>query len=226
MAFKCIVVDDEKPSREIVKKFITSLPNLQLVAECYTVMQVIEFTSLESVDIIFLDIEMPGMSGVEFLKIMQNKPAVVFTTAFEKYAITGFDLGVVDYLLKPFSFERFIIAVQKCFFYLKSDQFVKTNTDQFKDIHLKVDKDIKRFDVDSIYYFKSFGNYTRVFLQNRQILCSETLSEIEKKVKDNNFIRVHRSYLVSKSKITKTLHNAVCLENYSVPLGNKYKLNL
>ena len=226
MAFKCIVVDDEKPSREIVKKFITSLPNLQLVAECYTAMQVIEFTSLESVDIIFLDIEMPGMSGVEFLKIMQHKPAVVFTTAFEKYAITGFDLGVVDYLLKPFSFERFIIAVQKCFFYLKSDQFVKTNTDQFKDIHLKVDKDIKRFDVDSIYYFKSFGNYTRVFLQNRQILCSETLSEIEKKVKDNNFIRVHRSYLVSKSKITKTLHNAVCLENYSVPLGNKYKLNL
>jgi DNA-binding LytR/AlgR family response regulator len=131
MAFKCIVVDDEKPSREILKKFITSLPNLLLVAECNTAMQVIEFTSLESVDIIFLDIEMPGMSGVEFLKIMQNKPAVVFTTAFEKYAITGFDLGVVDYLLKPFSFERFIIAVQKCFFYLKSDQFVKTNTDQF-----------------------------------------------------------------------------------------------
>ena len=115
MSFKCIVVDDEKPSREILKKFIDNIPSLKLVAECYNAIQVIEITSKESIDIIFLDIEMPDMTGVELLKILHNKPLVVFTTAYDKYALTGYDLGVIDYLLKPFSFERFVIAVQKCF---------------------------------------------------------------------------------------------------------------
>ena len=226
MSFKCIVVDDEKPSREILKKFIDNIPSLKLVAECYNAIQVIEITSKESIDIIFLDIEMPDMTGVELLKILQNKPLVVFTTAYDKYALTGYDLGVIDYLLKPFSFERFVIAVQKCFYNLKSDRLIKSDSGELPYLLIKVDKDIKRFDINSIYYFKSFGNYTKLFLQNREILCSEPLSKIEIKVSDHNFIRVHRSYIISKSKITNILSNAVCLDNYSVPLGNRYKLNL
>mgnify|MGYP006205286385 FL=1 len=226
MSFKCIVVDDENPSREILKKFIDNIPSLKLVAECYNAIQVIEITSKESIDIIFLDIEMPDMTGVELLKILQNKPLVVFTTAYDKYALTGYDLGVIDYLLKPFSFERFVIAVQKCFYNLKSDRLIKSDSGELPYLLIKVDKDIKRFDINSIYYFKSFGNYTKLFLQNREILCSEPLSKIEIKVSDHNFIRVHRSYIISKSKITNILSNAVCLDNYSVPLGNRYKLNL
>ncbi|MEM0543885.1 hypothetical protein CHU92_01640 [Flavobacterium cyanobacteriorum] len=226
MSFKCIVVDDEKPSREILKKFIDNIPSLKLVAECYNAIQVIEITSKESIDIIFLDIEMPDMTGVELLKILHNKPLVVFTTAYDKYALTGYDLGVIDYLLKPFSFERFVIAVQKCFYNLKSDRLIKSDSGELPYLLIKVDKDIKRFDINSIYYFKSFGNYTKLFLQNREILCSEPLSKIEIKVSDHNFIRVHRSYIISKSKITNILSNAVCLDNYSVPLGNRYKLNL
>lgn len=226
MSFKCIVVDDEKPSREILKKFIDNIPSLKLVAECYNAIQVIEITSKESIDIIFLDIEMPDMTGVELLKILHNKPLVVFTTAYDKYALTGYDLGVIDYLLKPFSFERFVIAVQKCFYNLKSDRLIKSDSGELPSLLIKVDKDIKRFDINSIYYFKSFGNYTKLFLQNREILCSEPLSKIEIKVSDHNFIRVHRSYIISKSKITNILSNAVCLDNYSVPLGNRYKLNL
>lgn len=226
MSFKCIVVDDEKPSREILKKFIDNIPSLKLVAECYNAIQVIEITSKESIDIIFLDIEMPEMTGVELLKILHNKPLVVFTTAYDKYALTGYDLGVIDYLLKPFSFERFVIAVQKCFYNLKSDRLIKSDSGELPYLLIKVDKDIKRFDINSIYYFKSFGNYTKLFLQNREILCSEPLSKIEIKVSDHNFIRVHRSYIISKSKITNILSNAVCLDNYSVPLGNRYKLNL
>lgn len=226
MSFKCIVVDDEKPSREILKKFIDNIPSLKLVAECYNAIQVIEITSKESIDIIFLDIEMPDMTGVELLKILHNKPLVVFTTAYDKYALMGYDLGVIDYLLKPFSFERFVIAVQKCFYNLKSDRLIKSDSGELPYLLIKVDKDIKRFDINSIYYFKSFGNYTKLFLQNREILCSEPLSKIEIKVSDHNFIRVHRSYIISKSKITNILSNAVCLDNYSVPLGNRYKLNL
>ncbi|OYQ45302.1 hypothetical protein CHX27_06310 [Flavobacterium aurantiibacter] len=226
MSFKCIVVDDEKPSREILKKFIDNIPSLKLVAECYNAIQVIEITSKESIDIIFLDIEMPDMTGVELLKILHNKPLVVFTTAYDKYALTGYDLGVIDYLLKPFSFERFVIAVQKCFYNLKSDRLIKSDSGELPYLLIKVDKDIKRFDINSIYYLKSFGNYTKLFLQNREILCSEPLSKIEIKVSDHNFIRVHRSYIISKSKITNILSNAVCLDNYSVPLGNRYKLNL
>ncbi|MBM6498129.1 MULTISPECIES: LytR/AlgR family response regulator transcription factor [Flavobacterium] len=219
-------MDDEKPSREILKKFIDNIPSLKLVAECYNAIQVIEITSKESIDIIFLDIEMPDMTGVELLKILHNKPLVVFTTAYDKYALTGYDLGVIDYLLKPFSFERFVIAVQKCFYNLKSDRLIKSDSGELPYLLIKVDKDIKRFDINSIYYFKSFGNYTKLFLQNREILCSEPLSKIEIKVSDHNFIRVHRSYIISKSKITNILSNAVCLDNYSVPLGNRYKLNL
>ena len=226
MSFKCIVVDDEKPSREILKKFIDNIPSLKLVAECYNAIQVIEITSKESIDIIFLDIEMPDMTGVELLKILHNKPLVVFTTAYDKYALTGYDLGVIDYLLKPFSFERFVIAVQKCFYNLKSDRLIKSDSGELPYLLIKVDKDIKRFDINSIYYFKSFGNYTKLFLQNREILCSEPLSKIEIKVSDHNFIRVHRSYIISKSKITNILSNAVSLDNYSVPLGNRYNLNL
>jgi|LakMenEpi03Aug12_release.lakeMendotaPanAssembly.Ray.scaffolds.fasta_scaffold11266_6 DNA-binding LytR/AlgR family response regulator len=226
MSFKCIVVDDEKPAREILKKFIDKIPNIKLVAECYNSIQAIEIAFQESVDIIFLDIEMPGMNGIELLKILHNKPAVVFTTAFDKYALTGFDLGVVDYLLKPFSFERFVIAVQKCFYHLKSVNLVEQNAEVSSYLFIKVGKEIKRFDINSIYFFKSFGNYTKLYLQNREILCSESLTKIENKVSDYNFIRVHRSYLISKSKITKILSNAICLDNYSVPLGNRYKLNL
>ena len=226
MPIKAIIIDDERLARNELKKLLEQYPDISIIDEASNVDEAVEKIDLSRPDLIFLDIEMPDMTGVELLKILHNKPLVVFTTAYDKYALTGYDLGVIDYLLKPFSFERFVIAVQKCFYNLKSDRLIKSDSGELPYLLIKVDKDIKRFDINSIYYFKSFGNYTKLFLQNREILCSEPLSKIEIKVSDHNFIRVHRSYIISKSKITNILSNAVCLDNYSVPLGNRYKLNL
>ena len=221
-----IIIEDEKPAARLLQRKIEKL-GLQVNTMLHSVEEaIIWFQKNQHPDLIFLDIQLSDGLSFEIFEQIDIKSAVIFTTAYDKYALTGYDLGVIDYLLKPFSFERFVIAVQKCFYNLKSDRLIKSDSGELPYLLIKVDKDIKRFDINSIYYFKSFGNYTKLFLQNREILCSEPLSKIEIKVSDHNFIRVHRSYIISKSKITNILSNAVCLDNYSVPLGNRYKLNL
>ena len=210
MSFKCIVVDDEKPSREILKKFIDNIPSLKLVAECYNAIQVIEITSKESIDIIFLDIEMPAHSGLELFDFFNEEEidfSVIFTTAYSQYAIKAFKFSAIDYLLKPIHPEELVEAVKR-FEKTKSQniKILKENLDQNKlnKIAVPTGNSILFLETDQILYVKGEGSYCEIVLSNgEKIICSRYLKNFEDILSNySNFLRVQKSYIANLNYVS------------------------
>lgn len=222
-----IIIDDEPLAHEIIEEYCNLLPHVQLKRNCYNAMEAIDFLNKNKVDFMFLDIQMPKLKGFDFLKTLVNPPKVIVTTAYKEYAIEGFDLNVTDYLLKPFSFERLVKAVNKV---AESENIVKTSTsknikkESFK-FFVKGDKKQHYIDVNDILYIEAYGNYSKIHLDNERILSHEKISYFENFLKDNGFLRVHKSFIIAIDKIKFIEGNRIKIGNQMVPIGQTYKSN-
>ena len=219
---KCLIVDDEPIAQNIVKSFISEILYLELLGVCDNAMQALKIIQEQRVDIIFLDIEMPHMSGLSFLKTLSNPPATILTTAYREFALEGYELNVVDYLLKPFSFERFLKAVNKVELRSNNKQVTDLTTNKAYQ-YFRVDgKNVKVF-YDEIYYFEGLSNYVKIHLKERNLVIYHKLIDLEKDLFERQFVRIHKSYIVALSKIKAYGSDYVEIDDRQLSIGNKYK---
>ncbi|EDP72347.1 two-component system response regulator [Flavobacteriales bacterium ALC-1] len=222
---QCIIADDEPIARQILENYINEIPYLELKASCKNAFEVLEILQKEQIDLLFLDINMPKLSGLSMLRTLQQKPNVIITTAYPEYALEGFELSVTDYLLKPFSIERFLQAVMKV--QQKHDNSVKeTITNSIEEeqisIFVKSDKKIIKLDFDAIFYIEAYGNYIKIF-SDKMVLTPQTLSDFIDKL-PNNFLRVHKSYAVNFNHLKLIDGNQIVLSNNAkLPIGKSYR---
>lgn len=228
MKIKCMVVDDEPLAQKVLEKYISRLPSLQLVKKCSNALEAMAFLHQNRVDLMFLDIKMPELSGLELLKTLTHAPAVILTTAFSEYALDGYEYSVVDYLLKPFSFERFLKAVNKVVS-KKSPEFGTMASANKLDegfIFLKADKIDHKVYYAGIKYIEGCGNYIKVYFNDKMIMVAETLTTIEKNLPPELFVRIHKSFIVSIKKIDQVIGNMVKIGTKTMPIGNFYKMQV
>lgn len=222
---KCLIVDDESLAREAIKVYIEKMPELELTAECENAIQAMSSLRNNRVDLIFLDIEMPEIDGITFLQMLKNIPGVIFTTAYRNYAVDAFDLDVIDYLLKPISFERFVSAVNK--FYERTNKTVGALTEINKKpvnyLNVKANRKTYIVDISKIRYIESLKDYVKIVCSDKTIISHDSLSNLENLLNDNGFIRIHRSFIVSLDKIESFDAESVFLENKELPISRTYK---
>jgi len=221
---KCLVVDDEHLAREAVKAYIEKIPELEFVAECENALQAMAFLREENVDLIFLDIEMPEIDGISFLKLVKNNPGVIFTTAYRNYAVEAFDLDVIDYLLKPISFDRFVMAINK-FYEQKNinDSHNETNKANRNFINIKANRKTYKIDVAMIDYIESLKDYVKIICADESIIAHDSLSNLENTLMEFGFIRTHNSFLVAIDKIKSFNSESVFLKEKELPISRTYK---
>ena len=222
--FNCLIVDDEPIARQIIETYCKHLPDLKIVASCTTVFEAKTFLQSHAIDILFLDINMPVLDGVSFLKTLRNPPQVIFTTAYKEYAIDAFDLAACDYLLKPFSLERFLIAVDKAMLALKkSAPATSEETQESNFIFIKADGKIYKLLHGDILYTEASGNYTKFITTSQQLMTAMTLISVEELLPRSFFVRVHRSFIINKSKIGHIEGNIVRIGIAEIPIGSNYR---
>lgn len=221
MKFNCIIVDDEPSSRAVLKRYIADTEVLNLVAECKNAIEANIIIEQQQVQLMFLDINMPKISGVQLLKSLLSPPKVIFTTAYPEYAIEGFELDAVDYLLKPFSFERFLKALNK-FIHLID----KNNSSQNKTVFLKSDKKLYRIPVADIVYLEAVGDYVKVIFGEQSIVVHSTFNDLLEQVAAPSIVRIHRSFALSIEKMEYMEGNQIRIQNNYLPIGKKYKNDL
>ncbi len=226
-------MDDEPIARQIVRNYCQQLDFLEVVGECENAMETLAFLREKSVDVIFLDINMPVLNGLSLLKTLTQKPKIVLTTAYKDYAIDAFELEVTDYLLKPFPFERFLKAIQKIQTALEQASNDQTPTpqnipsnvaqaslsDTFEGIFLKIGKVIYRFSFQSILFCEAQQNYSRIVTTEQDIRIYQPLSQIEEQLPIATFVRTHRSFIVNKNQVTKIDGNRIYIGKHEIPIG-------
>jgi two-component system LytT family response regulator len=225
----CMIVDDEPMAREIISSFVGKIHNLELVATCKNVSEAFSILQKESIQLIFLDINMPEISGLSLAKSIQHKSQVIFTTAYREYALEGFDLQAVDYLLKPISFDRFLKAVQKYFDLHVSKETVKEevqSSEKETSIFVRSDRKMVKVRFSEIRYVESLSDYVKIFTNQETIVTRETISNIESKLPSKEFLRTHRSYIVSMNKINSFTNEFVELDKKAIPISRSYKENV
>ncbi|RYM31293.1 response regulator transcription factor [Brumimicrobium glaciale] len=222
---KCIIIEDQLPAQRILKKYILDIESLQLEGFFTNALEAIEFLKTNEIDLIFLDIHLPKLSGIDFLKSLNNPPQVIFTTAFPEFALEGYELNVVDYLLKPFSFPRFVQAVSKVNLNINGDLTPNEETENIKkDIFIKSGFDHIRIKIDDIVYIMSDADYTEIHLEKIKHLSTETLKFWEQSLPALQFSRIHKSYIVNTEKVLRVSGNKIHLEKQRViPIGRAYK---
>jgi DNA-binding LytR/AlgR family response regulator len=218
----CIIVDDEPVARKILHEFVDHVPFMDLQGKFENATKAEAFLKNNDVDIIFLDIEMPKVSGLQFLQKMHIESMVILTTAFPQYALEGYELDIIDYLLKPFAFNRFLKAVQKA----KDYHEMKTRTNgalPSSYIFIKSDKRIEKIELNDILYAESVGNYVSVYTENKKIIAYLTMKSLEAQLSADEFIKIHQSYLLNCSKIDAIEGNEIKIGNRSLPISRNYR---
>ena len=213
---KCVVVDDEPMAREIIETYIAKTPNLELVASFKNAAEVILFAQENEVDLFFLDIHMPEISGLSLAKIIHKKSQIIFTTAYRAYAIDGFNLNVVDYLLKPIAFDRFLQAVQKVLILE-----IPENNNDF--MFVRSDRKMVKIDFNAILYIESLSDYLKIFTKEKTIVIRETIRSLEEKLPAKKFIRIHRSFIVSLKSISSYTNEFIEINEKALPISRTYK---
>lgn len=225
---KCIAIDDEKLVRDLLEDNIRQLPFLELIKTCKNALEAYEVLQTEQVDLIFLDIQMPGLSGLQFLQSLQHPPMVILVTAYEQYALEGFNQQVVDYLLKPFSFERFLKACNRGneLFRLQHNQ--NNDVNEIQDFFVNVEYTLVKIVVADIEYIEGLKDYIKIHLStsDKPVLTRMTMKAMEEKLPANSFVRTHKSFLVVVQKITAVKRDFVCIGNKEIPVSEFYKENL
>lgn len=226
MKTRCLIVDDEPLARELIRSHIQKLENFEITAECDNAMKAMDALRKHTVDLMFLDIKMPQMTGIDFLKTLKRPPKVIITTAFSQYALDGFELDVVDYLMKPVTFERFFKSVNK---YFQSGQSGNVeieggnSTSEEAFIYVKENKKIIKIYLREIHFIEGLNEYIRIHTDNRRVVVKSSLLGIENKLPSEQFIRIHKSYIVSIPRIRAFSATTIELENAKLRIGRNYK---
>ena len=224
----CLAVDDEPPALEVLKKFINSVHSLQLAGTCSDAVEAINFLQTKPVDLIFLDIKMPELLGTDFIRSLKNPPKVIFTTAYRKYAIEGFELDAVDYLLKPISFDRFLRAVNKVMHTSLNDMRGDDKSQNKKEeapeyISFRSDRRMIKVALNDILYIESIKDYIKIFTVSNTIVTKQSISSVEEMLPKEMFIRIHRSYIVAVNKIESYNHELVWIARHELPISRMYR---
>jgi two-component system, LytTR family, response regulator len=224
MKIKCLVVDDEAPAHKVLTSHINQTNDLELVGNMYNGQEALTFLQNHQVDIVFLDVEMPRLSGLEMLDCISNKPIIILTTAYSDFGFEAYQKDVLDYLLKPVSYPRFLKAVNKAISLLRHLHPKAVNAE----IEVKAEGVLKKINPEDLLYIESIGNYIRLhFLNEKPILILQTLKYFESQLDENKFIRIHKSYLVNKVHVISSSNSEVTLvNNTSLPIGRKYSILL
>lgn len=228
MKTRCLIVDDEPLARELIKGYVAKLENFEIVAECSDAMKALNTLRAKPVDLMFMDIQMPQITGIEFLKTLKHPPKVIITTAYREYALDGFELDVVDYLLKPITFERFLKSVNK-FYQMNQDdvQVVSGHTsDKGADesfIYVKENKKVIKIYLSEIKYIEGLSEYVQIYTDKRKVIVKTSLTQMEEKLPNEQFLRIHKSYIISVNKIEAFTANTIEIQNKELPIGRSYK---
>jgi DNA-binding LytR/AlgR family response regulator len=223
MKLNCLVVDDEQLARELLGEYISKVPFLELKGSIKNPVEVAGILESESIDIIFLDIQMPDITGIELLKTLPNKPVVIFTTAYSEYAIEGYELDVLDYLVKPFSFERFLKAVNKAAEMIKLRKKAAPHASESGYITISADHKIYRVRLDEILYIEGLREYVSYYTPGKRIIALASLKHLEESLPANQFIRVHKSYIVPIDKVIAIEGNMLDIGVKKIPVGRSYR---
>lgn len=224
---KYIIIDDEPLAHEIIEEFCSMLPHLQLELNCYNAMEAMQYLNTQKVDFMFLDINMPKLKGLDFLKTLSNPPKTIVTTAYKEYALEGYELNVVDYLLKPFSFDRLVKAINKVAdnpsSIISNDSKTVVSPDGPSYFFVKGDKKHHQINISELLYIEAYGNYTKLYLVGEMLVSHEKISHYEIILKDSNFLRVHKSFIVAIDKIKFIEGNRIIIHSDQIPIGQTYK---
>jgi len=219
MSLNCLAIDDEPLALDIIEDYVTKVPFLNLVGKFTDPVEATTLLQKGNVDLIFLDIQMPGLTGLEFLNTLERKPAVIFTTAYDKYAVESYDFNTIDYLLKPISFDRFLKAANKANEALSSEG---DDTDN-KFIFIKADYKIHKIATDDIAYVEGYKDYVRIYTPEKRYVTRESMKNMEELLSKDQFLRIHRSYIISIEKFSAIEGNMIILGEEKLPIGKSYK---
>jgi two-component system LytT family response regulator len=228
MPIRCLIVDDEPPAREVLKRYVEELPMLQLAGECANAIQTMGMLQQQPVDLVFLDIRMPQLSGIDFVKTLSSPPKIIFTTAYSEYAVEGYELDIVDYLMKPIRFDRFIKAVNKAFPKQLHKEWeekpvVPEETINESFVYFRADRKMVKVLLSDIYFIESMKDYVKVFTTSGTIVTKQSLSSVETMLPEKKFIRTHRSFIVSIDKIRSFNNEIIEINKSEIPIGKLYK---
>lgn len=220
----CLIVDDEPMAREIISTHLSKIENIEVIASCSNAIEAFQEINKHAIDLVFLDINMPEISGISFAKSINKNIKVIFTTAYRDYAVEGFELRAVDYLLKPISFERFSKAISA--FHdtqtpINVEAPSETSSNDF--IFVRSDRVMLKIDFNAIIYIESYSDYIKIHTAKKVIVTRETISAIDAKLPKDQFLRIHRSFIVAISKISSFTSDHVVIKNQSLPISRSYK---
>ncbi len=227
MKIRCLLIDDEPPALEVLESHISSINGLEIVAQCKNAIEALDVLHQKPVDLIFLDIKMPKMLGTDFLKNLSHPPKVIFVTAYRDYAVEGYELNAVDYLVKPVSFERFVKAITKVKGMMGQETITmvtdhKSNAEPF--VYMKADKNMNKVYINDIVYIESWKDFIKIYLSGgKNLLVKQSLSSMENMLSKHKFLRVHRSYIVSINKISGYKNLSIQINSTEIPIGRLYK---
>ena len=228
MKTRCLIVDDEPLAIEVIETYLNNLSDIEIVGKCENAVQAFELIKKKAVDLIFLDIQMPQITGIDFIKTLLNPPKVIFTTAYRQYAIDGFDLNVVDYLLKPIPIDRFLKAMDKYYVSIQqkpeADVLIsqaKIENDPY--IFVKSERKMIKIFLDEIYFLESLKDYVTIYKKDKKIITKNQIGFFEQALPNDKFLRIHRSFIVSISKIEAYTPNSIEILNKNLPIGRNYK---
>ena len=222
-----LIIDDEHIAHDIIKGYCDLLPNMQLMKNCYDALEAFEYLNKNEVDLIFLDLNMPVLKGFEFLKTLRNPPRVIVTTAYNEFALEGYEHNISDYLLKPFGFERFLKAINKALGNAVSEKKVPSEISSISNrIFVQSNKKHVQLETGVILYIEATGNYTKIVTTTETITIREKFSALLEQLPKNDFLQVHKSFAVAPKHIKSIEGNVILIENYSIPIGKIYKFNI
>jgi DNA-binding LytR/AlgR family response regulator len=223
----CLIIDDEPPAVSVLADYVQSIAALELVGTCTNAIQALECLRKQPIDLLFLDIQLPQIRGTDFVRTLQQRPRVIFTTAYREYAVEGFELNAVDYLIKPISFERFLTAVNRVLEAAPegpADGKAAGGTDRC--IHVRIDRKTQKIPLAEILYIESLKDYSRIVTASKKWVTKQPLSLIEGLLPGEAFIRVHRSFIVSVDKIRSYTHEIIEVDGQELPIGRNYKTSV
>jgi DNA-binding LytR/AlgR family response regulator len=225
----CIITDDEPIALEILEDYIRQVPGLNVVSKCSDAMETLAAMRKEKIDVLFIDIQMPGITGIDYIKTMRNPPVIVLTTAYPQYAIDGFDLDVTDYLLKPFSFERFIKAIDKIYGKAEHRSFSElpiAGEEPQSYFFVKSNRDLIKVHFADILYLEGMENYVRIHCENCVITALAKMKNMEVRLPVDRFMRIHKSFIVNLEKVTSIKNLVFNIKNKEIDTGNFYRKNV
>ena len=228
MNIRCLIIDDEPLAQRVIEKYAGEVPYLEIVRKCNNALEAIEILHQEEIHLLFLDINMPRLSGMDFLKTLKKPPLVIITTAYAEYAIQGYEMDVVDYLMKPFAFDRFLKAVQKAADFLRSRETSHGESQEAENpeerfIFIKSSKKTYKVNLSEILYIEALGDYVKIYTDDRMIVSYQSLKNLESLLSAKSFPRIHKSFIIALSRIDMIEGNQVKIRERMIPVGTNFK---